>query len=114
MSKADLSMETRTAAAQSAVGSIRTIVERPGEEGMSDGASVATLSPSKKAPPMKTPGAHSVASSVKYNNSREMNMLKEVDYKTVLSVIRNIENKLELSSEVYDMMIEASKRDYKI
>ena len=50
MSKADLSMETRTAAAQSAVGSIRTIVERPGEEGMSDGVSVATMSPTKKAP----------------------------------------------------------------
>ena len=114
MSKADLSMETRTAAAQSAVGSIRTIVERPGEEGMSDGVSVATMSPTKKAPSQKPPGAHSVASSVRSNKTSHLNILKEVDYKTVLTIIRNIENQLELSSEVYDMMIEASKRDYKI
>ena len=103
-------MRTPTAA-QSAVGSIRTIVERPGEEGMSDGVSIATLSPTKKAPAQKTP---SVASSVKSSKSNQLNLLREVDYKTVLSIIRNIENKLELSCEVYDMMIEASKKDYKI
>lgn len=70
--------------------------------------SVATLPPMKKSP---LQGTKSVASSVRSNKT---SLLKEVEYKTVLSIIRNLEHKLELNIEVYDMMIEASKRDYKI
>jgi hypothetical protein len=40
--------------------------------------------------------------------------LREVDYLTTITMIRSIENQLEPFIEVYDLMMEASKRDNKI
>ena len=76
---------------------------------MSDGASIAT--PIKK--PVKVP-APSVTNSARSQKNSQLATLKEVDYKTVLSILRQIENQLEFTCEVYDNMLEASKRDYKI
>lgn len=77
---------------------------------MSDGRSrMNTPSPTKK---MKTPSVG--GASVKTTKSSALAALREVDYKTVLQILRQIEKHIELFTDVYDLMIEASKRDHKI